>query len=291
MSDDSQYLSITENYNHLAVRRIGRALYATIDNPPINLITKSLLIDLIKFSQWVEEDEESTVLVLESSNPDFFIAHFDVEALLEIDSESRTGPVNSLTVFDELCERFQKMPKITICVVRGRVGGGGSEIAMSCDLRFAELESARMNQMEVPIGIIPGGGGTQRLPNLIGYPRAIELIVGGLDLDAKTGERWGYFNRSLPSTELTSFVNKFVQRVSSFDPAAVRASKQALQLTLPDFTEGLIEENNLFNERNNSENGRNLMRQFLKMGGQTIDQELRIEDFVLEVANEINSED
>ena len=129
------------------------------------------------------------------------------------------------------------------------------------------------------------------MPNLIGYPRAIELIVGGLDLDAKTGERWGYFNRSLPSTELTSFVNKFVQRVSSFDPAAVRASKQALQLTLPDFTEGLIEENNLFNERNNSENGRNLMRQFLKMGGQTIDQELRIEDFVLEVANEINSED
>ena len=290
MSDDSYYLPITKDYNHLTVRRSqnGRALYVKIDNPPINLITKSLLIDLIKFSQWAEKDEESTVLVLESSNPDFFIAHFDVEALLEIDSESRTGPANSLTVFDELCERFQKMPKITICVIRGRVGGGGSEIAMSCDLRFAELESAKMNQMEVPIGIIPGGGGTQRLPNLIGYPRAIELIVGGLDLDAETGERWGYFNRSLPSAELTSFVNKFVQRVSNFGPDAVRASKRALQLTLPDFTEGLIEENNLFNERNHSENGRYLMHQFHKLGGQTAEQELRIEDFVLEVTNEAN---
>ena len=129
------------------------------------------------------------------------------------------------------------------------------------------------------------------MPNLIGYPRAIELIVGGLDLDAATGERWGYFNRSLPSAELTSFVNKFVQRVSSFDPAAVRASKQALQLTLPDFTEGLIEENNLFNERNHSENGRHLMHRFLKLGGQTSEQELRIEDFVLEVVNEANFKD
>jgi enoyl-CoA hydratase/carnithine racemase len=274
-----------KRYKHLDVKRDGRALHVSINNPPINLITKSLLIDLIKFSQWAEEDEGSTIVVLKSNNPDFFIAHFDVEALLEMDAESRTGAVNSLTVFDEMCGRFQTMPKITICVIEGRVGGGGSEIAMSCDLRFAALDSAVMNQMEVPIGIIPGGGGTQRLPNLIGYPRAVELIVGGLDLDAETGESWGYFNRSLPSSELHTFVDNFVKRVSSFDPDAVRAAKRALQLTLPDFTDGLIEENNLFNDRNRSLNGRKLMKRFLNMGGQTSEQEMRIEDFIAEVVS------
>ncbi len=281
MSDDPA----SNEYDHLEVRRTGRAIRVSINNPPINLITKSLLIDLIRFSEWAEKDNSSTIVVLESRNPDFFIAHFDVEALLEMDSGTRTGPVDSLTVFDEMCGRFQTMPKVTVCVIEGRVGGGGSEIAMACDLRFAALESAVMNQMEVPIGIIPGGGGTQRLPKLIGYSRAVELIVGGLDLDAETGERWGYFNRSLPSSELHTFVNNFVARVSSFDPAAVRAAKKALQLTLPDFEKGLIQENNLFNERNSSTNGRKLMEKFLAMGGQTSEQELRIEDFIAEVVS------
>lgn len=275
---------LPNTYKSLKLRRKGRALYVTIDNPPINLITKSLLVDLIGFSQWAEKDPESTVIIFESTNPDFFIAHFDVEVLLDIEEDSRTGPIDSLTVFDELCLRFQKMPKITICVINGRVGGGGSEIAMSCDLRFAAIETAVMNQMEVPIGIIPGGGGTQRLPHLIGYPRALELIVSGLDLDAKTGEKWGYFNRSLPAEKLNEYIENLVKRITSFDPKAVRSAKEALQLTLPDFTNGLVEENNLFNELNHSTKGRNLMQSFLKMGGQTSEQEKRIEDFSLEVA-------
>ena len=282
MSDD-----VPQNFNHLNVYRDGKVLYVEIDNPPINLITVPLLFDFINLTKWVEDDEDSTVLVLKSVVDGFFIAHFDVGALLTMDS-NKSRAADSLTTFDELCLRFQTMNKITICVIEGRIGGGGSEIAMSCDLRFAASGTAVMNQMEVPIGIIPGGGGTQRLPALIGYPRALELIVGGLDLDAETGEKWGYFNRSLPKEELDLFITRFLDRVASFNPESVRSAKEALQLSIPNLVRGLVKENTLFNERNNSESGRELMKRFLDLGGQSVLQESRIEEFALEVAKSIN---
>ena len=282
MSDD-----VPQNFNHLNVYRDGKILYVEIDNPPINLITVPLLFDFINLTKWVEDDEDSTVLVLKSVVDGFFIAHFDVGALLTMDS-NKSRAADSLTTFDELCLRFQTMNKITICVIEGRIGGGGSEIAMSCDLRFAASGTAVMNQMEVPIGIIPGGGGTQRLPALIGYPRALELIVGGLDLDAETGEKWGYFNRSLPKEELDLFITRFLDRVASFNPESVRSAKEALQLSIPNLVRGLVKENTLFNERNNSESGRELMKRFLDLGGQSVLQESRIEEFALEVAKSID---
>ncbi|MED5445185.1 MAG: enoyl-CoA hydratase/isomerase family protein, partial [Actinomycetota bacterium] len=254
-----------------------------IDNPPINLITIPLLLDFISLTKWAQDDEESTVLVLRSNVEGFFIAHFDVEALLSMNSEAASTS-SSVTSFDELCLRFQKMNKVTICVIEGRVGGGGSEIAMACDLRFAATETAVMNQMEVPIGIIPGGGGTQRLPELVGYSRALELIVGGLDLDAATGEKWGYFNRALPKRELDEYMEKLLNRIASFNTESVRSAKEALQLTQPDLVPGLIAENAFFNSRNYSDSGVKLMRRFLQLGGQTKDQESRIEEFALEVA-------
>jgi len=274
---------IPDNFNHLRVHREGRVLNVEIDNPPINLITIPLLLDFINLTKWAQDDGESTVLILRSSVEGFFIAHFDVEALLSMDSGENNAS-GSITSFDELCLRFQKMNKVTICVIEGRVGGGGSEIAMSCDLRFAASETAIMNQMEVPIGIIPGGGGTQRLPALVGYPRALELIIGGLDLDATTGEKWGYFNRTLPKPELDVYVQKLLNRIASFNPESVRSAKEALQATQPDFVPGLITENILFNDRNNSDSGKRLMQLFLQLGGQTKSQESRIEEFALEVA-------
>ncbi len=274
---------IPDNFNHLRVQREGTVLNVEIDNPPINLITIPLLLDFISLTKWAQDDEESTVLVLRSNVEGFFIAHFDVEALLSMNSEAASTS-SSVTSFDELCLRFQKMNKVTICVIEGRVGGGGSEIAMACDLRFAATETAVMNQMEVPIGIIPGGGGTQRLPELVGYSRALELIVGGLDLDAATGEKWGYFNRALPKRELDEYMEKLLNRIASFNTESVRSAKEALQLTQPDLVPGLIAENAFFNSRNYSDSGVKLMRRFLQLGGQTKDQESRIEEFALEVA-------
>ena len=99
------------------------------------------------------------------------------------------------------------MPKATIAVIEGRVGGGGSELALSCDMRFAG-PTAVFNQPEVALGIIPGGSGTVRLPRLIGRSRALEAILGCDDIDAATAERWGWVNRVLPTDELATFVDR-----------------------------------------------------------------------------------
>lgn len=277
-------MDLGDDYNHLAITTEGRAVWATIDNPPINLITRDLLVDLLRFSERVADDPDSTVVVLQSANPDFFIAHFDVTLLQREPGEAPPRPTE-LNVFDEMIERFRTMPKATICKIAGRVGGGGSELAMGCDMRFAALGRAVMNQMEVPIGIIPGGGGTQRLPGLVGHNRAAELILGGLDLDAATGESWGYFNRALPPGELDGYVDGLARRIAGFDPDAVRGAKQGLQAAQADPTEGLIDETQIFNELQATAPAQALMQRFLDLGGQTPAGELRMEDLAGELAD------
>ena len=273
-------------YNHLHLFSEGQVLWVTIDNPPINLITKSLLVDLIQLSYWLENDTEHIVVVFQSANPNFFLAHFDVTALLGVQTDQQNSEDQDLNIFDGLCERLRVLPKITMCKISGRIGGGGSEIAMACDMRFAALGKTKMNQMEVPIGIIPGGGGTQRLPSLVGYSRAAELILGGIDLDALTGEKWGYFTRSLPPEDLDEYVKWLANRIATFDSAAVIGAKSSLLNSVPSLTAGLINETAIFDNLCYSHGGQRSLRRFLELGGQTVEGELRISDLSAEVAKE-----
>ena len=154
--------------------------------------------------------------MLRSADPDFFIAHFDVEAILEFPTDGEPRREATPNPFHQMCERMRTMPKATIAEINGRVGGGGSELASSCDMRFGAIGRTIVNQMEVPLGIIPGGTGTQRLPRLVGRGRAMEIILGGVDIDAVTAERWGYLNRALPAEELRPFVDSLAHRIARF---------------------------------------------------------------------------
>jgi len=275
-------MDLGTDYRHLTIRTEGRAVWATIDNPPINLITRELLIDLLRFSERVAADPGSTVVVLQSADPDFFIAHFDV-TLLQREPGAAPPRPERLNAFDEMIERFRTMPKATICKIAGRVGGGGSELAMGCDMRFAALGRAVMNQMEVPIGIIPGGGGTQRLPRLIGHDRAAELILGGLDLDAETGAAWGYFTRAVPPDELDAHVDGLARRIAGFDPDAVRGAKEALRRAEHDPTHGLLDETHVFDRLLAGASAQRLLQRFLDAGGQTAEGERGIAALVADL--------
>jgi len=277
-------VSKAPEYNHLDLSSKDQVLWVTIDNPPLNLITKSLLVDFIRLSHWLSNDTENTVVVFQSANPNFFLAHFDVTALLGASEKPQDSNNQELNIFDDLCERLRLLPKVTICKISGRIGGGGSEIAMACDMRFAALGETIMNQMEVPIGIIPGGGGTQRLPSLVGYSRAAELILGGIDLDAQTGEDWGYFTRALPPEDLDEYVKWLANRIASFDPAAVIGAKSSLLNSTPSLTNGLIKETDIFNDLCYSQDGQMSLNRFLELGGQTVEGELRISELSEEVA-------
>jgi enoyl-CoA hydratase/carnithine racemase len=168
------------------------------------------------------------------------------------------------------------MPKVTIAKIEGICRGGGSELVLSMDMRFAALGKAVLSQPEVAVGIIPGGSGTQRLPRLVGRGRALEVILGCEDFPADLAERYGYVNRALPPEELTPFVEQLAHRIASFPAEAIARAKAAVAEAEPAVVQGLIEEAHLFNECVATPEARDRMQAFLKMGGQTREVEGRI---------------
>ena len=188
----------------LHVREDGALVTAVIDAPPITVITMALFEELAALALELKANPTALVFVLKSADPDFFLAHFDVGVLIamaDAPPAPATPPAADANAYHAMCHRFQRMDKITIAQIEGRVGGGGAELAMSFDMRFGVTGKTIINQMEVPIGILSGGTGTQRLPRLVGRARALEIIVGGIDLDAETAEKWGWL-RPPPSLNL-----------------------------------------------------------------------------------------
>ncbi|MGA1344663.1 MAG: enoyl-CoA hydratase/isomerase family protein [Ilumatobacteraceae bacterium] len=277
-------MTASYDFDHLDVTITDGVATVLIDNPPINLMTSRLFRSLAKCSAQLAADEAVRVVVVRSAVPGFFIAHFDVEAIMgfPIDGEAVEEP--DLGGFDRMCEAFRTMPKVTIAEIRGRVGGGGGEVSAACDMRFGDVETFAWNQMEVPLGILPGGGGTQRIPRLIGSGRAMEVVLGAVDIDGVTAERWGFLNRAVPGAELTSFVDALARRIASFPPEAVRLAKRAV-LAAEDrpLVDGLRHETFLFQRLLRHPDARPAIRAFLDAGGQTHAGEARIGDLMGEV--------
>jgi enoyl-CoA hydratase/carnithine racemase len=264
-------------YELIRIAREGRIVTATIDAPPINIITTALYAELARLSEDLEADREALVFVLKSANPDFFLAHFDVSAILEFPIDrpaSRTESDDN--AYHAMCERFGAMDKVTIAQIEGRVGGGGSELSMSFDMRFGVRGKTIVNQMEVPLGILPGGTGTQRMPRLIGRHRALEVILGGIDMDAETAEKWGYLNRALGADEIGPYVDGLARRIASFPVEAVRLAKESVNSASKPLADGLKDESYLFQQLIRTESGQRNMKRFLEIGGQTREGELKI---------------
>lgn len=252
----------------------------TIDHPPINLITFEVFIDLATTIQQVADDDAVRVVVIRSANPEWLFAHFDVEAILGFPRDQPV--VTELGPYDAMCETLRTMPKVSIGVVQGRVGGGGSEIALACDMRFA-TPAATFNQPEVALGIIPGAGGTVRLPRLIGRSRALEVVLGCDDIDATTAERWGWVNRVLGPDELDAFVDRLAGRIASFPAHAVAAAKASIVRSEIGVEDDLLAETVAFNATLASDETQSAMQRFLDAGGQTPDGERRLGDLAGEL--------
>jgi enoyl-CoA hydratase/carnithine racemase len=266
-----------DSYSLLKIEQAEKIVTATIDNPPINLVTLALYGELAALARELEADADTRVFVLKSANPDFFLAHFDVEAILAFPTgEPATRAAAARNDYHALCERFRTMNAVTIAQIEGRVGGGGSELCMAFDMRFGVKDKTIVNQMEVPIGILPGGGGTQRLPRLVGRGRALEIVLGGIDLDAETAERWGWLNRALSRHAIGPHVEKLARRIASFPPEAVRLAKQAVDAADRPLAEGLAEESYLFQRLLRTKEAQATMKRFLELGGQTREGEMKI---------------
>jgi enoyl-CoA hydratase/carnithine racemase len=264
------------NYRLLAVAIEGRIATVTVKNPPINIVTMPLYIELAALSKELAAHPDLTVVVMKSADPDFFLAHFDVAEILRFPIDGDAQKSAELNEYHAMCERFRTMNKVTIAQIEGRAGGGGSELAASFDMRFGVRGRTKINQMEVPLGILPGGCGTQRLPRLVGRSRAMEIIMSGEDLDAETAERWGYLNRIFEPAEIGPFVDRLARRIASFPVEAVRLAKESVNAADLPLAEGLPIEAYLFQQTLRTEGAQRNMKRFLQIGGQTRAGELRV---------------
>jgi enoyl-CoA hydratase/carnithine racemase len=249
--------------------------WVTIDHPPVNLLDARLLEALQRLSHVLAEDDRIRAIVFDSADPDFFIAHADVDGLIgrgDPDAVKR----ERLGRFAAMTERFRTMPKATIALIEGRARGGGSEFVLALDMRFAARGKAIFCQPEVALGIPPGGGATQRLHQLAGRGRALEAILGCEDFDADLAERYGWVNRALPADEVRPFVERLARRIAAFPAPAVAHAKAALDSALPSPVDGLLEEHRRLRLALATPEATEAMRAFLRAGGQTRDRELEL---------------
>ncbi|KQW14822.1 enoyl-CoA hydratase/isomerase family protein [Streptomyces sp. Root369] len=202
----------------------------TFSNPPVNLIVGETVSRLVEVVTELSEDPQVHVVVFTSTTPGYFFNHFDLGRAADfVPSDPEATPA-----WIDLVVRLAKAPFISIASIRGRTRGGGNELALACDLRYASREHALFGQPEVGGGILPGGGGTERLPRLIGRDRALEAILSSDDYDADTAERYGWVTRTVADAELDGFVDGMATRLASFDKAALATAKaQINRATLP----------------------------------------------------------
>ena len=265
---------VYEDYQLIRIAVEAGICRATIDHPPINLLNLQLLAEIGRLTQEVAADDDVRVLIVDSADPEFFIAHADVGLILDLPTDD-TSLHDELSPFHATMELFRTLPKATIAVIEGIARGGGSEFALAFDMRYAALGKARFGQPEVAVGIIPGGGGTQRLPRLVGRGRALEVILGGMDIDAATAETWGYVDRALAADELRGFVDKLAARIASFPPGAVANAKRAVDAALEgDLATGLRIEDQLFRETLAQPVARERLQAVIDAGAQTREFEL-----------------
>ena len=202
------------------------------DYPPFNVMDATIFEGLQDLLARMDSSPSLRVVVFESANPEFYLAHFDLTGKLGniTTAVGRSG----LPILMDTFVRFTTSPVVSIAKIRGCVRGACSEFVLACDMRFASRENTRLGQPEVGVGLHPGGGGAERLPHLVGRGRALEIVLGGNDFDGDTAERYGYVNRSLPDTELDGFVDALARRVASFDGRAIAAAKNLVnQVSLP----------------------------------------------------------
>jgi len=250
------------------------------DEVGLNLLTGRLFREFAACVENVARDDSVRVFVVRSSDEDFWLAHFDINAILKLPVP---GPLERETVFNAwhtLCEQLRTMPKATIAEVCGRTGGGGNEFCMNFDMRFGVRGRTKFCQMEVPLGIIPGGTGCVVLPRLVGTGRAMEMILGGTEIDSDTAEQWGLLNRSFPdAASCRAHVDELAARIASFPPDAVRTAKASVLATerMPRH-EACLENLSLFNHSLRFPEARRRLEAFLKVGGQNRESELTVQE-------------
>jgi len=214
------------SYENIAVDRDGAVMTVTVNRPRVlNALNHATIGELLRAVEEAGPDPSVRVVVLTGAGTKAFVAGADINELKAL--ESADEAMRFARRGQELCARLERLPKPVIAAINGYALGGGCEIAMACDVRIA-AERARIGQPEINLGLIPGFGGTQRLPRLVGRGAAKLLIFSGDHIDAREALRLGLVDVVVPDDEFEKETSAFAARLARKAPVALATAKAAV---------------------------------------------------------------
>lgn len=203
------------SFSTFSLKQDGAVLRVILSNPPVNLMNLQMTEELFQLSGRLFVDQEIKVVIIDSADPDFFIAHFDVEDLVKSASDpSKASKYPDINALQSLALSWQALPQVTIAKVAGRCRGAGLEFILGLSMRFAR-EDAKFCAPEASGGFLACGGGTTRVALAAGPARALEFLLSARDFSGVEAERYGLINRSLPASELDAYVDDLAQRIAN----------------------------------------------------------------------------
>jgi enoyl-CoA hydratase/carnithine racemase len=199
--------------------------FITLDNPPANSYDRAFMEELGGAIVAAADDDAAKAVVVRSSSTKFFCAGADVKSFAQQDPDQS---VEMIEVAHQALGRIAAIPKIFIALIQGHALGGGLEIALACDLRFAARGSYKLGTPEVTLGLLPGNGGTQRLPRIVGCSTALDLMVTGRPITPGQGHALGILDRLFPAAEAEAMSLDYARGLAGGAVEAVGAIKRAV---------------------------------------------------------------
>jgi len=238
------------SFSTLSLRQDGAVLRVNLFNPPVNLMSSKMIEELFQLGGRLFADPETRVVIFESEDPEFFIAHFDLEDLVKLAADpSKASKYPDMNALQALALSWQSLPQVTIAKVAGRCRGAGLEFILGLSMRFS-TEDAKFCAPEASGGFLACGGGTTRTALAAGPARALEVLLSGRDFSGLEAERYGLVNRALPADELDGYVNELAARIALRSAPVVAMHKDVLKQVYSPMVEpmfaGLAAENEAF---------------------------------------------
>lgn len=215
-----------ENFQTFDVAVENAIATVTFNFGAVNVQGQEMLADLNSLAMRLERDRQTKVVIFQSANPEIWVCHYDTELLKDLSTEAVSREDAQLLDLQSVCERLSKVPQATIAKLEGFARGGGHELALALDMRFAARAKFKFMQMEVGMGIPPCGGGASRMARQTGLGRALEIILSAQDYDADDAERMGTINKALDPDEIGPYVDALARRIAQFPAESINACKQ-----------------------------------------------------------------
>ncbi len=243
---------------HLERLPVEQIAVITLDRPPLNAIDEQLVTELSAAAAELAADPDTRVVLVRSALEGVFMAGADIHEFERIAAEG----IDRALVAQEVFTRFAELPQPTVAAINGHALGGGLELALACDFRFAARgEGVLIGLPEVRLGLLPGAGGTQRLTRLVGPGRATELIMKGLQLSPEQAAAEGIVHFAIEPEKLDEEARDYAVRLARQAPIALRGIKRAIRAAWS--RDGFEAEREAFREVLGSEDAQAGVRAFL----------------------------